>query len=158
MKPSVKELFILHFLNDGVRTTFVILLPFMAKDISLSLSQVGFLGSSQSLIAALIALPTGFIMGKFEGFRLIFMLLLIYSLGALGISFSFNLPLLFLTYYFAALGFGMFHTVGFALTAKNSDSSNLGRNMGDFTAIGDIGRVALPPLAVLLSSFIGWRV
>jgi len=45
-------------LNDGVRTAVITLLPFMAKDISLSLAQVGFLGSSQPLIGALIALPT----------------------------------------------------------------------------------------------------
>ncbi|SRR6266568_4891492 len=158
MKTSLKELFILHFLNDGVRTTFVILLPFMAKDFSLSLAQVGFLGSSQPLIAALVALPTGYILGRFEGFRLIFMLLLVYSLGALGITFSFSLLLVLFAFYFAALGFGMFHTVGFALTAKSSDSSNIGINMGNFTAIGDIGRVALPPLAVLSSSIIGWRI
>lgn len=158
MKTSLKELFLLHFLNDGVRTAIITLLPFMAKDISLSLAQVGFLGSSQSLIGALIALPTGFIMGRFGRFRILFLLLLIYSLGAIGIALSYTLPVLLCAFYFGALGFGMFHTVGFALTAKNSDSSNIGNTMGNFTSIGEIGRVTIPPFALFTTSIIGWRM
>jgi len=52
----------------------------------------------------------------------------------------------------------MFHTVGFALTAKSSDSSNIGSNMSNFSSIGEIGRVAIPPLAIFITSLIGWRM
>ena len=158
MKTQLKELFLLHFLNDGIRTTFVILLPFIAKDISISLAQVGFLGSSQPLLGALLALPTGFIMGRFTGFRIILTLLILYSLAAIGLAFAFSLPLVLITFYIAALGFGMFHTVGFALTARSSTPATVGVTMGNFTSVGEIGRIALPPLAILLTSFIGWRV
>ena len=157
MKMQLKELLLLHFLNDGVRTSFIILLPFIAKDLSLSLTQVGFLGSSQALIAALLALPTGFIMGRFKGFHMILLLLIVYSFGAMGASIAPNVFILICTYLLASFGFGMFHTVGFSLTAKSSTPANVGRNMGNFTAIGDIGRVTIPPAAVLISSFIGWR-
>lgn len=158
MKTQLKELFVLHFLNDAVRTTLIVLLPFVSKDLGLSLAQAGFIGSSQPLLGALLALPTGFIIGKFGGIHVIFTLLIVYSLGALGIALSFNTFMLFAMYLLAALGFGMFHTVGFALTAKRSTSDNIGRNMGNFTAIGEIGRVSLPPLAVFATSLIGWRM
>ncbi len=157
MKMQLKELFLLHFLNDGVRTSFIILLPFIAKDLSLSLTQVGFLGSSQALIAALLALPTGFLMGKFKGFHMILLLLIVYSLAAMGVSLAPNVFILICTYLLASLGFAMFHTVGFSLTAKSSTPGDVGRNMGNFTAIGDIGRITIPTAAVLISSFIGWR-
>lgn len=147
----------LHFLNDGVRTAFIILLPFVAKDLSLSLTQVGFLGSSQPLIAALLALPTGFLMGKFKGFQMILLLLCVYSLAALGVSLAPNVLILIFSYLVASLGFGMFHTVGFSLTAKSSNPTEVGRNMGTFTAVGDIGRVIIPTLAIFISSLIGWR-
>lgn len=158
MKTHLKELFLLHFLNDGVRTTLIVLLPFVAKDLSLSLAQAGFLGASQPLLGALLALPTGYIIGRFGGIQVIFTLLLIYSLSVVGIALSFNSSMLFTLYFLAALGFGMFHTVGFALTAKNSLPENVGRNMGNFTSIGEIGRVSLPPLAVFATSLIGWRM
>lgn len=135
----------------------MVLLPFIAKDLTISLAVVGFLGSAQPLIASLLALPTGFIASRIGGFHLLIMLLIIYSLGALGIAFSPNIWIVILMFFLGAFGFGMFHTVGFALVAKNSEGKNIGRNMGDFTSVGEIGRVAIPPLAVFATSFIGWR-
>ncbi len=153
----MKKLSFLHFLNDGIRTTFVILLPFIAKDLSLNFTSVGFLGSSQPLLAGILALPAGFITARIGGFRLLIILLLVYSIGALGVASSLNIFMLIPMFLLGALGFGMFHTVGFILVAASSDKSNVGRNMGNFTSIGDIGRVALPPLAIFAASFFGWR-
>lgn len=158
MKNQLKELLILHFLNDGIRTTIIVLLPLIATDLSLSLAQVGFLGSSQPLLGALLALPTGFILGKFGGYKVILSLLLIYSIGVLGAAFAFNAPILFFTYLLAAVGFAMFHPAGFALTARVSENHNVGRNMSNFTAVGEIGRVALPPIALFIAAIIGWRI
>lgn len=154
----MKKLSFLHFLNDGVRTTFVILLPFIAKDLSLNFTSVGFLGSSQPLLAGILALPAGFITARIGGFRLLIILLLVYSVGALGVASSLNIFMLFPMFLLGALGFGMFHTVGFIMVATNSDKSNVGRNMGNFTSIGDIGRVALPPLAIFAASLFSWRI
>ena len=158
MKTQLKELLFLHFLNDGVRTTVIVLLPFIAKDLSLSLTQVGFLGSSQPLLAALFALPSGYITAKFGGFKAIFTLLVIYSVGVLGTAFSTNEITLFGMYLFTAIGFSMFHPVGFTLTAQTSEQKNVGRFMGDFSATGEIGRVALPPLALFFATIAGWRI
>lgn len=158
MNKTVRELLTLHFINDGVRTTFVILLPFIAADLTINLATVGFLGATQPLLGSLLALPTGFIAAKTGGFHLLITLLIIYSLGALGIGLSFNVWMVILMFFVGAVGFGMFHTVGFSLVAKNSTENNIGRNMGDFTSIGEIGRVALPPLAVFSTSLIGWRI
>lgn len=85
-------------------------------------------------------------------------LLLIYSLGILGVSSSINDSMLFFMFFLAAMGFGMFHTIGFSLTAKTSTPDTIGRNMGNFTSLGEIGRVSLPPLAVFATSLVGWRL
>ncbi len=158
MQTQLKELLVLHFLNDGIRTTIIVLLPLIAVDLSLSLTFVGFLGSSQPLIGAFLALPTGYILGKFGGYKVILTLLLVYSIGVLIASIATNAPLLLLSYLLAALGFGMFHPAGFALTANISSDTNVGKNMGNFTAVGEIGRVALPPIALLIAALIGWRI
>jgi len=157
MKTKLKELLVLHFLNDGIRTTLIVFLPFITKDLYLSLTQAGFLGSAQPLIAALLAIPTGYVIGRFGGLRIIFILLIIYSLATLGIASSFNGTVVFFMYLIAAIGFGMFHTVGFTLVGKISDDGNMGRNMGNFFAIGEIGRLSIPPLAIFAVSFMGWR-
>lgn len=158
MNKKIRELLVLHFLNDGVRTIFTTFLPFIAKDLSLTLSQVGFLGSSQPLIASILALPTGFFAHRLGGFHVLIYLLLIYSFGALGVFAAYDIWMLVFAFLLGAVGFGMFHTIGFSLIAKNSAHNKIGRNMGDFTSIGEIGRIALPPLAVFASTFIGWRI
>lgn len=158
MEKQLKGLLALHFLNDGVRTTFPAILPFIAKELSLNLASVGFLGSAQPLFAAILALPAGFLASRIGGFHFLVFLLLIYSAGALIAAFAFNLSLTLLAFSIASLGFGMFHTVGFSLVAKISGKNNIGKNMGNFSSIGDIGRVAIPPAAVFLVAISGWRI
>lgn len=158
MNKSIKELLVLHFLNDGVRTTFPAILPFIAKELSFNLVSVGFLGSAQPLFAAILALPAGFLASRVGGFHFLVFLLLVYSIGALIATFTLNLPITLLAFSIAALGFGMFHTVGFSLVAKISEKNNIGRNMGNFTSVGDVGRVAIPPAAVFLVAIFGWRI
>lgn len=148
----------LHVLNDGVRTTFVVLLPFIAKDLLLPYTYVGFLGSFQSLAGTILALPAGFIAARIGGLHLLASLLIIYSLGALGVGFSPNIVLLTIFFALGAIGFGMFHTVSYSVVAKSAEKSSVGKLMGDFTSVGDIGRLGLPPLALFIASLIGWRM
>lgn len=158
MQKGIRGLLLLHFLNDGIRTTFVTLLPFISKELSLSLSMVGFLGSVQPLIASILALPAGFVASRIGGFHSLIFLLIIYSLGAFLASVSPTAYVVTAAFLLAALGFGMFHTVSFALIAKFSDKTNMGKNMGTFISIGDIGRLIIPPAAVFLVPFLGWRM
>lgn len=158
MKGNLNFLLFLHFLNDGIRTSLVVLLPFIAKDLLLSYTEVGLAGSAQGLFTVLFALPAGFLASKIGGYRLLISALLIYSFGSLGIFTSPNSNTLIFTFYLAAVGFGLFHTVGFSLVAKESDKTNVGMNMANFTSIGDIGRIALSSIALFLTTFIGWRL
>ncbi|MCL4366032.1 MFS transporter [Patescibacteria group bacterium] len=158
MNKSLKGLMILHFLNDGVRTTFPTLLPFIAKDLNINFFSIGFLGSTQSLVAAALALPAGLLASRLGGFHFLIILLILYSAGALTASLSPSLPFIIFAFFLAAFGFGMFHTVSFSLVAQLSKKEDVGKNMGEFTSIGDIGRVAIPPTAVFLVSLSGWRL
>src|SRR3990172_9680728 len=90
-KKELSGLMILHFLNDGVRSTFVAMLPFIATGLSLNLSSVGFLGSAQPLFASILALPAGFLASRLGGFHFLVFLLIIYSIGAFFASISPNL-------------------------------------------------------------------
>lgn len=153
----LNSLLSLHFLNDGIRTAIISLLPFVAKDLHLNFAQVGFLGSSQGALAFILALPAGFISTRVGGYKLILLSLLVYSLGILGISLVPNFFMLIIAFYLTAGGFGMFHTVGYTLISRMSEKINIGKNLGNFTAIGDIGRILVPAIAISSVAFIGWR-
>lgn len=158
MNKFLYALFSLHFLNDGVRTGIVALLPFVSKDLHLNFTEVGFLGSSQGVLTSILAFPAGFLAGRIGGYKLILLSLLIYSIGTLGIGVSPNIVLLIITFYIAAAGFGMFHVVGFSLVSRISEKTNIGKNLGNFTAVGDIGRILIPTIAIFAIPIFGWRI
>ena len=45
MLDRVKLLSVLHILNDGYQASFLLLLPFIAKDLNINLTQIGTLGT-----------------------------------------------------------------------------------------------------------------
>lgn len=153
----LSSLFSLHFFNDGIRTAIVALLPFVAKDLHLNFTQVGFLGSSQGASAFILAILAGFLSTRVGGHKLILLSLLVYSLGILGISLAPNIYALIFAFYLTAGGFGMFHTVGYTLISRISEKTNIGKNLGNFTAIGDIGRILVPAIAIFAVTLLEWR-
>lgn len=157
MNQFLYALFSLHFLNDGIRTGIITLLPFVSRDLHLSFTMVGFLGSSQGFLGAIMSLPAGFFAGRIGGYKLILLSLLAYSIGALGIGASPNLLILILTFYLTAIGFGTFHVVSFALVSRLSQKNNIGSNVGNFAALGDAGRVLIPSIALFAIPYFGWR-
>ena len=158
MRQFFYTLFLLHFFNDGIRTTLIAMLPFVAKDLHLTFTLVGFLGSSQGFLASIFSLPAGFLSGRLGGDRLMLFSLLLYSLGTLGIAASPHVSFLILTFYFTAAGFGMFHTIGYTLVSRISEKTRIGKNLGNFTAVGDMGRLVLPTIAMIAVPFLGWRL
>jgi len=150
-------LYVLHFFNDGIRTVFLSLLPFIAKELHLSFTQVGFLGASLGAIAAIFSIPAGYLALQIGGFRILFFALLIYSFGAIGLGFAPNFIVIAVLFYSASVGFGVFHTIANILVARSIDKAQLGRRMGDFAALGDTGRVLMPIAAIFIVSHFGWR-
>lgn len=71
MKKSIRLLNILHILNDGFSASFLLLLPFIAKDIHLSLTQVGILGAITSISEMILAIPSSHITTKFGDSRVL---------------------------------------------------------------------------------------
>lgn len=157
MRPVFLILNVLHFLNDGVRTVFISLLPFIAIGLHLNFTQVGFLSAMLGAILAIFSLPAGFLAGRFGEFKVLFTALLMYSLGAAVVGFSINYFVLVAAFALAAFGYAVYHAVGNILIARSSDKANLGRNMSNFTAFGDIGRISLPMVALFIASWWGWR-
>jgi MFS transporter, FSR family, fosmidomycin resistance protein len=153
----MRVLWVLHILNDGYRTTAVTILPFVARDLSLSLTHVGILGSSQTLIGTLLAIPSAYVAAKIGGYRLLVLSLVLYAAGFMGIGLSARLTGLLLFFYLGAIGFAFFHPVSFALVTRLSEPGKRGKNMGNFMALGDIGRVIIPSVALLVIPSAGWR-
>ncbi len=157
MKRSLLDLNVLHILNDGFKASLVLLLPFIAKDLALSLTQVGGLGGAVSVIQIILALPAALIAARLGGMKTLLIAMFLYGLGYLGTSLAPAFPFLAIAFLLAGTGFGAFHPIAFALLARIVKKERVGRTLGNFTALGDMGIVAMSSILTLLVVRIGWR-
>jgi FSR family fosmidomycin resistance protein-like MFS transporter len=148
---------VLHVLNDGFAASLVLLLPFIARSQGLSLTQVGLLGTILNVAGIVLALPAAYLAVRFGGLRVLVGAAFLYGTmflitGATG-QFLMLIPLFIL----AGIGFGVFHPIAFALIAKWTPKQRRGRAMGNFTAIGDVGRIGIAAALSFLAVAIGWQ-
>ena len=154
---TITQIFALHFFNDGFLASIALFLPFISKDLGLSLTQVGFLGSIFSLVGILLALPIGTLSHRVGAMKILVWASLFYSLGFILTGFSTTYLVLVAAFFIASIGFGSFHTPAFAEVATLTPKQKKGRVMGDFTAFGEFGRVCLSAFIPYIIVSIGWR-
>ena len=158
MRSKTFYLSILHFFNDGFSAALLLFLPFIAKDLHLSLFQVGSLSSSLSVMAVVLALPSAFLAKKFGGFKMLILAVLIYGLGYLAIIGSAGYVSLLALFLLISIGFGLFHPIAFFLVSYLSEKENIGRKIGNFTAWGDVGRLVFSSFVTFFIVALTWRV
>jgi MFS transporter, FSR family, fosmidomycin resistance protein len=149
---------ILHVLNDGFLVSLPLLLPFISKGLGINLAEVGILGTFLNVLGIFLALPAGYIAHKIGGLKVLVIAVLLYSIGFFGTALSTSLYMLALFFFIAGIGFGVFHPISFALVSRWSIKENRGRLMGNFTAIGDIGRIGFSTVITFLIAYIGWQL
>jgi len=140
----------LHICNDGFQASFLLLLPFIAKDFHLSLTQVGVLGTLQNAVLVALALPTSYIALKIGGMRTLLLAICLYALGFIGMTFSPVFLWLIPMFILGGFGFGLFHPSAFSVIAARATKETRGRAMGNFTAIGEVGRIGISAIMTFL--------
>jgi MFS transporter, FSR family, fosmidomycin resistance protein len=148
---------LLHVLNDGMLASLPLLLPFMQQDLGLDFESIGWLSSILASAGVVLALPSARIARRFGGFRVLGMALLLYSLAFILASSARGGGSLTVAFMLASVGFGLFHPIAFALVAHGSSAQEVGKKMGDFTAVGDLGRIGFAAAATLLVAVLSWR-
>lgn len=149
---------ILHILNDGYKAGILLLLPFIAKELHITLTQVGFLGSIISGFGIILALPAAYIAKKLGGMKALIFALSLYGIGYVATSIASSFLLLLITFSMTGIGFALFHPIGFALIAKWSTKQTRGKQMGEFTALGEVGRIALSVPLTFIIAYLGWHI
>lgn len=153
----IYSLSFLHILNDGWLASLPMLLPFIQKDLDIDFSKIGILTSILSVAGVILAMPAASISRKFGGYRVLIIAAILYSCSFILAGLSSGLLFLILSFVFASIGFGVFHPISFALIAHTSKPDELGQRMGNFTAIGDVGRIGIAACVTFMVSLLNWR-
>ncbi|MFZ2026267.1 MAG: MFS transporter [Microgenomates group bacterium] len=147
----------LHILNDGFKASLLLFLPFIARDLNISLTKVGFLGTAINSLEIFLAIPAGMIAAYVGGFQFLIITMLFYGLGYLLLSASFTYVTVIAAFILAGVAFGMFHPVAFSVVSKMFGKGERGSQLGNFTALGDLGRIGISSLTTFVITYIGWR-
>jgi MFS family permease len=148
---------VLHIFNDGFQASLILMLPFIAHDFHISLTQVGFLKTLMDILNLVLAIPAGYIATRVGGLKTLVIGVFLYGLGYLGTGFAPSYFFLFPVFLLSGIAFGVFNPIGTALAAKFSAKESRGKNLGNFNAVGDLGRVGITALVTVIVAAIGWR-
>ncbi len=145
----------LHIMNDGFRASLMLFLPFIAKDLMISMTKVGLLGTAMNMLEIVLAIPAAAIAAKVGGLRLLIVTILFYTLGFFLTSISTSYLLVIVAFIVAGVSFGMFHPVAFSVVSTMFAKDERGRQLGNFTALGDLGRVGIASVVTFIITIIG---
>lgn len=145
----------LHMLNDGYLACLPLFLPFIRDDIPISLSQAGFLGSILNFSSIVLAFPSAYLGACLGSFHALGFAALFIFISYLTMFLAQSYTLVLVAFLAGSIGFGVFHPLAFAAVAK-TNGNRLGREMGNFTANGDIGRIAFSVLLTVMIAKLSW--
>lgn len=152
-----------HIIIDGLFESVPILLSFMVISFGAGEKETGIIISLAIMGSTLVGLSTIFFSRYLGLLRIASLIILLYGIGFFTNAFSKNVYLAGFCFIIAIAGYSVFHNVAFTYLTANSDRRSLGKTMGTFTAIGDIGRVPFASLAGFIAAvstfgFSGWRI
>ncbi len=148
---------LIHFLNDGYSTTLSLLLPFIATDLHLSYTQVGFLKTISHTFISVHQIPAGFLAEKLGAVTLLGGGLGWYGASYTALWFAKSYLVVLICLASAGIGGSAYHPVGTALIAETCPLGKRGSAIGTLNFAGDVGKVLLPAMASLLVARTGWR-
>lgn len=151
-----------HIIIDGLFGSVPILLSFMILSFGAEEKDAGLIMSLASLIITLAGLSTAFFSRHFGLFQTTAIIMLLYGIGFFTNAFSQNIYLSGFFFILSTAGFSVFHNTAFSYLTVNSGKHSLGKAIGNFTALGDIGRIPLTSLSAFIAAlpvlgFPGWR-
>ena len=153
---------ILHIALDGLTDTVPVLLAFIALDFGMGAKEAGAVVSLSNAVNMAISLFTVMISRRLGVLPALSAAVLIYALGFVSSAFLSNFYLIVLCFVVGNMGVSVFHNIAFSYIASSTEKAFLGRAMGNFTAIGDLGRIPLASLAGFVAAYSffgyhGWR-
>lgn len=154
---------IFHVIVDGLHDSVPILLSFMVFAFGAQEKDAGVILSVAALLGTVAGLGTKGCSQRFGFLRTLSLIMGAYGLGYVANLFSQSIWFSGVFFVMAMMGYGVFHNAAFSYLTLRAERARLGKVLGDFTAIGDIGRIPITAFAgfaaaVTVGGVPGWRL
>ena len=155
MNTNSKPTFLLnifHVLIDGLFESVPLLLSFMAIAWGSGEKEVGLIISLAVMASTLTGLATKPLSRRFGRLTALIWITALYGAGFFMNAFSANLYFAGGCFILATAGHTVFHSISFSYLSAATDRTELGTALGNFTALGDIGRVPFTALTGFMAA------
>ncbi|MBI2315360.1 MFS transporter [Candidatus Daviesbacteria bacterium] len=149
-----KLLYALAFLIKGWEVSLLLILPILQTQGKINVYMLGILAAAFACFQIIASLSAGHLAEKFNSKTIIVGAMFLYSLSWLILFFPVNILVLFGVYCLAGAGSGVFIPLANSAVAKSGDKVSA-KELGDFSAFTDVGRVILSSLTAFLIGSIG---
>jgi FSR family fosmidomycin resistance protein-like MFS transporter len=148
---------VIHFLHDGCSDLLYVLFPVWAREFSLSFAQVGLLRTGYSGALALCQVPAGYLAERWGEPRILAGGTFLTAVGffCVGTAGGFVPLLVFLV--IGGLGSGTQHPLSSSLVSRAYEAGRRRVALGTYNFSGDLGKVAWPACAAIVTAWAGWR-
>ena len=148
-----------HVWSDLFFAITVPLLPLIQSDpqLLLSYTQTGLLRSVQNGASAVLQVPAGYLGEQVGEFWLLIGGNVWVAAGLVGMAAATTFPLLLAATLVAGLGGGTQHPLATSMVSRSHDARGRSTAVGTVNFAGDLGKLAAPALALLLTARYGWR-
>lgn len=149
-----KVLYLLAFLIKGWEVSLLLVLPFIQTQGKINLFQLGILAAIFSIFQIMSSLFAGHFSHTFGSKNIMIASIGFYVLAWFGIVLNVEFYFLTLIFSLGGLGSGLFVPLANSAIAQMADK-NIGKEMGDYSAFTDLGRVLLTGMTAVLTSKLG---
>ena len=158
MKKEIVYFMLMFLFAAGSAGGFLLLLPFLTRELHLSLTQAGIIGGAFSVARIFAVVPLTILASKTGSMRFLLTATAIYGLGFLSVGFSNSFFVLIITFLLVGTVLSVFQPIVFGLATRRTDPENRGKVMGFITSGSDLGRIGIAGAISFLATQIGWRV
>ncbi len=146
-----------HFLIDSQMALLAVSMPFLIRDLGLTLSEAGVVVGASVLFAAAPQPATGHLSDRVSRKSMLVLGLIICGVGSVLTSRSPNFFELLIFQCIVGVSSSIFHPLGYSLTSYLSDLAYRGRALGFLSGSGDLGMLATFSSTGPLAAAFGWR-
>jgi MFS transporter, FSR family, fosmidomycin resistance protein len=148
----------IHFLHDGFSETLYVFLPLWARELGLSLAQVGLIRSAYTGGMSAFQLPAGFLAERWGERRLLAAGTLVTAGCFIAAASAAGFPALLLLLLTAGLGSSVQHPLSSSIVSRAFESGRRRTALGTYNFSGDVGKAGVAGAIGVLAGLVGWRV
>jgi MFS family permease len=147
-------LYFYNFLREGWQISLLALLPFLQRELNLSLIEVGALSMVAGFAAVISSLYAGHI-NHWLGSKVVILLSAVcYAVAWSVFLLPHSVSMTYLVFVVGGLGDGIFGPIAQAIVVRTAVANRRAQVLGEFLASGDIGRIAMIGLTPLMVSWL----